>query len=96
MTAALRTIPAILTPAGFEQIDDLSAAVGLTPPDGCVLALIQATGKAVTWRDDGVDPTSSVGMLLSDGALMEYAGALHAIKFIETDASAILNVTYYR
>ena len=47
------------------------------------------------WRDDGVDPTASVGMLLVAGTPLQYDGDLSRIKFIETTASAKLNVSYY-
>ena len=58
------------------------------------LAVIQAEAQAVRWRDDGVAPTSTVGMVLAAGASMEYDGNLAGIRFIEATAGAILNVTY--
>lgn len=82
---------------GYEQIVDLSTAVGLTVPRGAKFALIQAEGANVRWRDDGTAPTATVGMLLSttsDG--LWFTGDLRAVRFIQTTAGAKLNVSYYR
>lgn len=86
-----------LEPAGYTQIADVSGAVGLgTVPAGTRLTLIQAEAQAVRWRDDGVEPTASVGMLLSAGQTLVYNGNPTAIKVIETTATAAVNVTFYR
>jgi len=82
-------------PLGYQQITDLSAAVGLTVPDGARFALIQAKTKALVWRDDGTAPTSTVGMDLAAGSTLEYPGDLTTIKLIEAEASATCNVSYY-
>ena len=65
------------------------------PNKNHLVALIQAEDQNVRWRDDGTDPTASVGMLLEAGKDMLYTGDLGAIKFIEEAASAKLNVSYY-
>ncbi|HEY8354207.1 MAG TPA: hypothetical protein VIK69_04255 [Methylophilaceae bacterium] len=95
------TQPALLEPMGFEQIADLSSAVGLTDiPDGAQVALIVAKGQDVSWRDDSDDPldapTASVGMHLAKDAPMWYSGDLSKIQFIEQSASATLCVSYYK
>jgi hypothetical protein len=62
-------------------------------------AVIRVTGAgaSVNWRDDGVAPTTTVGMPLfaSDAFQFEYYGALTAIQFIQAVATAALNVSYY-
>lgn len=83
------------SPLGYEQITSLSAAAALTVPAGAAVAVIEAETQAVRWRDDGTDPTATVGMPLPTGRVFVYAGALSAIKFIEQAASAKLNVNYY-
>lgn len=80
---------------GYQQITSLSSAAALTVPDEARIALIHAESKSVRWRDDGTNPTTSVGMVLDAGAIMLYDGSLSAIRFIETAASAKLNVSYY-
>lgn len=80
---------------GYQQVTDLTAAVGLTVPAGADLALLQVTGQNVRWRDDGTNPTTTVGMVLTAaGDPYPYSGDLTKIKFIEVSASAVLNVTY--
>lgn len=83
-------------PLGFESITDLSGAAGLTVPAGANLALIDAVGQNVRWRDDGTAPTTTVGMLLLKDTPFEYSGDLSAIQFIEVTSGADLNVSYYK
>lgn len=81
---------------GYQQITSLSAAVGLTVPAGAKIALIRCQTQNVRWRDDGSNPTASVGMqMLPTDAPFPYDGELSAIKFIEETGSAKLNVCYY-
>lgn len=81
---------------GYQQVTSLSSAAGLTIPAGAGLALLQVTGQNVRWRDDGTDPTTTVGMVLTSGGdPFPYSGDLSKIKFIEVTASAVLNVTYF-
>lgn len=84
------------TPLGYQQISTaLATAQSLTVPTGANVAYIVAEAVDVRWRDDGVAPTSSVGMVLPAGASLTYAASLAAIQFIETAAGSILNVSYY-
>lgn len=85
-------------PCGFQQITDLSAPVGLTVPDTnpkATCALIIPAGQPVLFRDDGVDPTDAIGMLLPVGIEFVYNGDLSAIRFIESTSGGILNVSFY-
>jgi hypothetical protein len=86
---------AFAAPLGYQQIAVLTAATGLTVPAGARVALIVAEAQAVRWRDDGTNPSATVGMTLAVGDVLEYGGNLAAIKFIEQTASAKLNVSYY-
>lgn len=81
---------------GYQQITSLSAATALTVPAGTILAIITPETQAVRWRDDGTNPTATVGYPLAVGSELRYtAGQLAALKFIEQTASAKLNITYY-
>lgn len=85
-----------MVPKGYEQITDVSSpAKSLTVPAGSNYAVIGAQTKNVRWRDDGTDPTATVGMVLGAGNDMVYTGDLAAIKFFEAAASAELNISYY-
>jgi hypothetical protein len=80
---------------GYQQITSLSSATGLTIPQGTTLALIVPETQNVRWRDDGTDPTASVGMPIFVGASLSYDGDLSRIRFIESTAGATLNISYY-
>jgi len=81
---------------GFVQMTSLSSATGLSSiPSGAQYALINAEDQNVRWRDDGTNPTASVGMVLEAGDTMLYDMPLSALKVIEETASAKLNVSYY-
>lgn len=84
-------------PAGYVQMTSLGSAVALSSvPNFVKGALIQAESQNVRWRDDGTDPTASVGNVLAAGATLKYTGDLTAIKFIEVTGSAKLNVNYFK
>ena len=81
---------------GYQQITSLSAATALTVPAGTSLALVQAESQNVRWRDDGTNPTASVGCILLSSQTLEYdAAQLAAVKFIEVASGAKLNIAYY-
>lgn len=92
----MSTAPRHLDPRGFQQITSLSSATALTVPDGANFCIFDCESQNVRWRDDGTNPSASVGMRLLTGVSFSYDGALSAIKFIEEAASAKLNVSYYR
>ena len=80
---------------GYQQLTSLSSATALTVPTDARIALIQAEDQSVRWRDDGTDPTTTVGMLMPSTVVLEYDGQLANLRFIEVSASAKLNVSYY-
>ena len=83
-------------PTGYVQVTDLSSAVALTPPANTTYALIQVESQNVRFRDDGVNPTASVGMLLTVGSTLEASlDNLSRLIFIEATAGATLNISYY-
>lgn len=86
-----------LSPLGYEQVTSLSSAAALAAvPAGAAVALIQAESQNVRWRDDGTNPTTTVGSILPAGSTLQYdAGSFARLKFIEVAASAKLNVSYY-
>lgn len=99
ISGSISATPPQLTPLGYQQLTVSNTAVGLTVPVGAEVALIQnetnGTNK-VRWRDDGVAPTSAIGMELVPGVQFEYNGDLDAIKFIkQTGVDAKLNISYY-
>lgn len=95
-SAGLPTKDGQTTPKGFQQITALGAVVALTPPAGATIAVVVAETSSVRWRDDGVAPTASVGMLLAAGTYLTFTDTnLAAVQFIQTAAGAVLDVAYY-
>lgn len=84
-----------LLPKGYQQVTSISSATALTVPTGAVIALIQPETQSIRWRDDGTNPTTSVGMVLAAGETLAYTGNLAAFKLIEVTATAKVNVSYY-
>ena len=80
---------------GYQQITSLSAATALTVPTGATAALIVASTQNIRWRDDGTNPTASVGMPVLVDTYFTYDGDLNRIRFIEQSSGAVLNVSYY-
>jgi hypothetical protein len=68
----------------------------LTVPGGATLAIFTVEASNVRWRDDGTDPTATVGMLLVNGQSLIYNGELSAVKFIDATSGAKIGVSYYR
>jgi hypothetical protein len=81
---------------GYQQITDLSSAVALTVPVGARIALVQAESADVRFRDDGTNPSATVGMTLKAGdPPFVYDGDLSKVKFILVSGTPKLNVSYY-
>lgn len=107
LTLAIGASHAVITgtrrPLGYAQIVNLTlqAATGLVlptqPTSGQVvgLVIIQCNGGVVRWRDDAVDPTTTVGMSIPDGGELDYVGDFSAIRFIDSSGTPILDVSYY-
>lgn len=84
-----------LQPKGYQKIAGLAASTSLSVPAGAKYALIKTETQTVRWRDDGVDPTTTDGMLIDVGDEFWYTGQLTEIEFIQTAATATLHVSYY-
>lgn len=83
-------------PLGYQQITSLGSATALTVPAGATFALIECEAQAVRWRDDGSDPTATVGMNMAVADVpLVFAGELKRLKFIEVTSGAKLNIAYY-
>jgi hypothetical protein len=82
---------------GYQQITATGTAASLTVPAGAKMAVISVETAAIRWRDDGVDPTTTVGMPVAAAATpIEYSGPLANFRLIAQTGSPIVNVSYYR
>lgn len=89
---------------GYQQVaaGGTVAAFNLTIPAAAsnkgvaaTYVILQAEAQALRWRDDGVDPTTTVGMTIPAGGELRYDGDLRAIRLINGAAGAIANISYY-
>lgn len=83
---------------GYQQITNVqaNAHVHFTVPAGAQCALVVCETQAIRWRDDGTDPTSSVGMPLAVATELFYRGELDKISMIAQVNGAVINIAYYR
>lgn len=90
---------------GYQQIVGAAASTALTVPSvdpstGMAamptMAMIIVEGQPVRYRDDGTAPTASVGMPIAVNNVFFYDGDLKRIRFIQTAATATINVAYYK
>lgn len=89
--------PGKLTPLGYQQLSTISSATALTIPAGATVAYVTAESGTVRYRDDGTNPTTTVGTPLTQGFTLIYvATPLTAVKFIDTSTGAVLSVNYYK
>jgi len=84
----------VLVPDGYKQIFPTSVA-GIGGGNGRV-CFIQCLVADVRWRDDGVNPSTTVGTVIPAGVTFFYNGDLRKIRFIEVTAGAELNISTYQ
>ena len=80
------------------------ASAGCSPIPTCganeipcpIMAELCSEGVALRYRDDGVAPTSSVGMPINTSTCFQYAGPFAALQLIQAASSGILDLTFYK
>jgi hypothetical protein len=80
---------------GCSQLTSLGSATKLTVPAGATLVALSVEGQPVRYRDDGVAPTSSVGVLMPVGGPWPYTSNLAGIQFIQTASSSTIDACFY-
>lgn len=87
-------------PQGYAQATVSTTAIALPSiPASCdrVVIMFEDTGN-VRWRDDGTDPTATVGMFLYAGQTIELAAQKSITQFKvirQGTADVTMNVSYY-
>jgi hypothetical protein len=97
MTQSVRD--AQLKSTGYEQKTAFNAAaeaMDTTKINDAHYLLLQAEGGDVRWRDDGVAPTTTVGMLIAEGQDFWFTGDVKRLSVIGVDGAAILNASGYK
>ena len=82
-----------LKPLGYAQVVGVASAID--PPVSGRILYILSENQGVRIRDDGEDPTNTVGFLIPAGVCFEYKGDTTKLRIIEAAASATLNVLGY-
>ena len=83
--------------AGTPQFGiSVATATALSAPSGATLAQVCVENAAIRYRDDGIAPTSAIGMPVSSGTCFQYSGPLGAIQFIAQAGSPTIDVLYYK
>lgn len=78
--------------ANAKTLDQIADGI----PDGAQYALVEAETANIRWRDDGVDPTASIGHVIAAGSSKMFEGWLAKVAIIGVTAAANLNVTFYK
>ena len=86
---------ASLTPVGYEQKTAFNGAAEKIKLFADYVLLTADVGTTL-WRDDGVDPTSSIGSRLPAGSDFWYTGDVSKLRVIGFDAAAILSISGYK
>ena len=89
-------------PLGYRQLDVSTTAVSLSDatggiPSGACRAVVNVEANSIRWRDDGTDPTASVGILQKADTFIELPSiqSINAFVAIRASADAKLNIAYY-
>jgi hypothetical protein len=87
---------------GYQQLTPDTATSLTVParaPDGSqqqpTFIVVTPEGQNTRWRDDGTNPTATVGMPIYVGTTLLYDGDLTRIRFINMVAGGKINVSYY-
>ena len=101
----LAIVLALISPAalaaslGYQQSTSISTSSAINLPSvpsgsvGSFLLSVETSG--IRWRDDGTDPTSSVGQPVALGQAFCYGNDPHTVRVIGQTVGATINVTYY-
>ena len=65
-----------------------------TIPNNAIGVLIEVETQAARWRDDGVAPTASIGMLINANDTVPYLGNLNALLLFAVISGAVANITF--
>lgn len=84
------------TSAGYQQITATSSPQSLTVPTGATIAQFCIETAAIRYRDDGTDPSTTVGMPAAAGGCFSYSGPLRSFRFIAQTGSPVVNVLFYQ
>lgn len=85
-----------LNPLGYAQATlSTTTPYQVVAPSGTLYLLAIVTTQDARWRDDGTDPTATIGMPLNVGATLVHDTDNTALRFTAQTAGSILNLAFY-
>ncbi len=98
--AQKRTAADYIGPLGYCQLTSVSSATAISTCSGGIpartgWAVLCVETAAIRWRDDGTNPTTSVGMPITAGNCFYYSGTMSALSVIAQSGSPVVNISFY-
>ncbi|MDE3023032.1 MAG: hypothetical protein KGI54_14485 [Pseudomonadota bacterium] len=98
-TTPIYSKPAQFVPVAPSQMAlsvSSTSATTLTVPAGVLYANITVEGEGIRWRDDGTNPTATVGQPVPVGAMLTYYANPSNLRIIAQQGTATIDVSYYK
>jgi hypothetical protein len=83
---------------GYQQFTagQVDAATALTVPAGTSVAIIKPSAQAIRLRDDGTNPTTTIGYPVAVGVEFVYSSSsIGTVKIIGQAINAVVDILYY-
>lgn len=89
-----------IAPLGYCQLAAISGATAVSTCTGGIpartaWATICVSNAAIRWRDDGTNPTATVGMPVGVGQCLYYNSKFSALVVIPQSGSPTLDISFY-
>lgn len=89
-----------INPLGYCQLTATGTAALISTCSGgvparTVWAVLCVETANIRWRDDGTNPTASVGMPATAGQCIYYSGTMSAFAIISQSGSPVVNISFY-
>jgi len=85
-----------LHPAGFQQLNLLSAVEHIVPPTNTVRVTIQVEAQNIRVRDDDADPTATVGIRITKDTTFILDSDTRLLRIIGEVSGAKVNLLWHR
>lgn len=93
--SALQFVPLGFCALAPDTATGLASCVGGIP-SGAKSATFAVEAQPIRYRDDGVAPSSAIGVPVAVGQMLVYQGSLSKIQFISQTAGAKVSILFYR
>lgn len=98
--AQVRNSSDFISPLGYCQLTSVASSTLVSSCSGGIPALsawavICVDTAAIRWRDDGVAPSTTVGMPIAAGQCFNYSGTFATLRVIAQSGSPVVNISFY-